>query len=140
MHAPRRLLVAVVLSLLGAVAVAQSGSAAAQNAANKALLEKYFADVNAHDLAALHAIIAKNYVQHGAYQGQSLAGMQAAFRHDFELFPDFHWTVEDSVVTKDRVVARFRITATHNHPVQFAAGAPVFPPTGKKLSWKGISI
>jgi predicted ester cyclase len=140
MNSLRRLLAAAALSFLSGVAFAQSGSAADQIAANKMLLEKYFADVNARDLAALKDIISDNYVQHGAYQGQGLAGMQAAFQHDFEMFPDFHWTVEDSVITNNKIVARFRITATHDHPVQLASGAPVFPPTGKKLAWEGISI
>ena len=66
--------------------------------------------------------------------------MQAAFQHDFEMFPDFHWTAEDSVITTDKIVACFRMTATHDHPVQLAPNAPVFPPTGKKLAWEGISI
>jgi len=140
MNAVPRTLTAVALSLLGATAFAQTGSAADQRTANAALLDHYFADVNTHDLAALKDIISENYVQHGAYQGQGLAGMQAAFRHDYEMFPDFHWTVEDSLVTNDKVVARFRITATHDHAVQLAPGAPVFPPTGKKLAWEGISI
>ncbi|HLI51815.1 MAG TPA: ester cyclase [Thermomicrobiaceae bacterium] len=135
-----RMLVGATMSLLGAVVFAPGSNAADPVAANAALLEKYFADVNTRNLAALKDVISDNYVQHGAYQGQGLAGMQAAFRHDFEMFPDFHWTVEDSVITNDKIVARFRITATHDHPVQFAPGAPLFPPTGKKLSWEGISI
>jgi predicted ester cyclase len=48
--------------------------------------------------------------------------------------------LEDSVITNDKIVARFLITATHDHPVQLGPNAPVFPPTGKKLSWEGISI
>jgi predicted ester cyclase len=136
----RRTLTAAALSLLGATLFAQNGSAADQRAANAALLDRYVADVNTHDLAALKDIIADNYVQHGAYQGQGLAGMQAAFQHDYEMFPDFHLTVEDSVITDDKIVARFRITATHDHPVQLGPGAPVFAPTGKKLAWEGISI
>jgi predicted ester cyclase len=140
MNPLHRLLTGAALSLLGTVAFAHSGNADDQIATNSALLERYFADVNGRDLAALKDVISDNYVQHGAYQGQGLAGMQAAFQHDFEMFPDFHWTVEDSVITNDKIVARFRITATHDHPVQLAPGAPVFPPTGKKLAWEGISI
>lgn len=125
--------------VLGAASAALASSADPL-AANRALVEKYFADVNARDLAALKDVIADDYVQHGAYQGQGLAGMQAAFQRDFEMFPDFHWTIEDSVITDDKIVARFRVTATHDHPVSFAPGAPVFPPTGNKLAWEGISI
>jgi predicted ester cyclase len=56
------------------------------------------------------------------------------------MFPDFHMILEDSVITNDKVVARFLITATHDRPVQLGPNAPMFPPTGKKLSWEGISI
>ena len=140
MDSLRRMLASAALAFIGSVAFAQHSIAADPIAANSALLETYFADVNNHNLEALKDIISDNYVQHGADQGQGLAGMQAAFRHDFEMFPYFHWTIEDSVITNDKIVARFRITATHDHPVQLAPGAPVFPPTGKKLAWEGISI
>jgi predicted ester cyclase len=136
----RRLLISAAVSLLAAVAFAQSGSAADQTAANAALLERYFADINGHDVAGLKDVISENYVQGESAQGQGLAGMQAAYRRYFEMFPDFHMTIEDSIVSNDKVVARFRITATHDHPVQLGPNAPVFPPTGKKLAWEGISI
>src|SRR6185437_12292704 len=129
--------IAVALVLAGASTATASADPVGANAA---LLDKYFADVNARDLAALKDVISDEYVQHGAYQGQGLAGMQAAFQHYFEMFPDFHWTVENSVITHDKVVALFRVTATHDHTVQLAPGAPAFPPTGNKLSWEGISI
>ena len=66
--------------------------------------------------------------------------MQATAGQYFQTFPDFHVTLEDSVITNDKVVARFRITATHDHSVQLGPNAPVFPPTGKTLAWQGISI
>jgi predicted ester cyclase len=127
------------LALFAAVAFARD-AAADQTAANAALLTTYFADINAHDVASLKDVIAGNYVQRDAGQGQGLAGMQAAYQHYFQMFPDFHMTLEDSVITNDKIVARFRITATHDHPVQLGPNAPVFPPTGKKLAWQGISI
>jgi predicted ester cyclase len=138
--ADMNMMASALLLLFATTVPVGSAGAADLTAANTELLQKYFADVNARDLAALKDVISDDYTQHGAYQGQGLAGMQAAFRHDFEMFPDFHWTIEDSVITNDKIVARFRITATHDHPVQFAPGAPVFPPTGNKLAWEGISI
>lgn len=140
MNSLRRSLTCGAFALLAAIASAQSVIAADQMAANAALLDEYFAAVNAHDVVALKDVIAENYVQHDAGQGRGLAGMQAAFRQYFQTFPDFHMALEDSVITNDKIVARFQITATHDHPVQFGPNAPVFPPTGKKLSWQGISI
>jgi len=128
------------LALLTVPAFVQTASAADTTATNAALLDMYFAAVNAHDLAALKDVIAESYVQHDASAGRGLAGMQAAFKRYFQMFSDFHMTPEDSVITNDKVVARFQITATHDRPVQFGPNAPVFSPTGKKLSWQGISI
>jgi predicted ester cyclase len=136
----RRILTGGALSLLATIALAQTGHAADQVAANGTLLTHYFADINAHDVAALKDVIAENYVQREATQGTGLAGMQAAYQRYFDMFPDFHLTLEDSVITDDKIVARFQITATHDRPVQLGPNAPVFPPTGKKLAWEGISI
>jgi len=127
--------------VLGSAAALPGHAAEADKAAmNAALLGRYFADVNAHDTTALVDVIADAYVQHGAGQGQGRAGMQAAFERYFAMFPDFHMALEDSVVTDDKVVARFLVTATHDRPVQLGPNAPLFQPTGKKLAWEGISI
>jgi predicted ester cyclase len=133
-------MVTALIALLAAVGSMRSGTAAEATQANAALLDRYFAAVNAHDVGALADVIGARYVQHDRGQGQGLAGMQAAFQRYFEMFPDFHWTLEDSVVTNDTVVARFRITATHDHTIQLGPDAPALPPTGKKLAWEGISI
>jgi predicted ester cyclase len=135
-----RTLIGVVMSLLMTIAPVLNGSAADQATANEVLLQRYFADINAHNVAALKDVIGENYIQRDAAQGSGLAGMQAAYRRYFAMFPDFHLTLEDSVITNDKVVARFLITATHDHQVRLGPNAPMFPPTGKKLSWEGISI
>lgn len=140
MQRVHQMLTGAALALLAAVPLARSAPAVDQPAANAALLTKYFVDINAHDTAALNEVIAENYVQRDSAQGQGLAGMQAAYQHYFQMFPDFHMTLEDSVITNDKIVARFQITATHDRPVQLGPNAPVFQPTGKHLVWQGISI
>jgi predicted ester cyclase len=127
------------VAMLALIASVQSGGAADQTA-NTALLDKYVAAFNAHDPAPFKDVVAEDYLQHNGRAGQGLAGLQAAARQYFQIFPDFHMAHEDSVITSDKVVARFQITATHDHPVQLGPNAPVFPPSGKKLSWQGISI
>ena len=135
-----RMLMAGAMAALPFFVLAPAGHAAGQAAANAALLDKYFAAVNAHDAAALDNVIAADYVQHDAAQGSGRAGMQAAFQRYFAMFPEFRMTLADSVVTDDKIVARFEITATHDRTVQLGPNAPSFPPTGKKLAWQGISI
>jgi predicted ester cyclase len=126
---------ALILALVGV-----TSRAADETAANAALLSKYVAAFNAHDAAALRDVVADQYIQHNGRAGQGVAGLEATVRQYFQTFPDFHMTLVDSVVTGDKVVARFELTATHDHVVQLAPGAPAFPPTGKRLSWQGISI
>lgn len=140
MNQRRRMLAGGALTLLTVAGLARPGRAEDATAANAELLSKYFAAVNAHDLAALKDVIAHDYLQHHARAGRGLAGMQAAFQRYFQMFPDFHMTPEASVITNDKVVARCQITATHDRPVQFGPNAPIFPPTGKHLAWQGISI
>jgi len=140
MNQLQRMLACGALALLAVIFSPRSGSAVDTTGPNASLLEKYFAAVNAHNVAALDGVIAENYVQHDIGQGHGRAGMQAAFQRYFQTFPDFHMTLEDSIITNDKIVARFQITATHDHPVQLNPNAPVFPPTGKKLAWQGISV
>jgi predicted ester cyclase len=135
-----RLLTGGAFALIAVIASVRGGIAADQTAANAALLDKYIAAFNAHDPAPLKDVVVENYLQHNGRAGQGLAGLQATARQYFQTFPDFHLALQDSVIANDKVVARFQITATHDHPVQLGPNAPVFPPTGRKLSWQGISI
>jgi predicted ester cyclase len=131
----------LILSLLAVLAAPVSFARAADaSSAGAALLDRYVAAFNAHDTDAFREIIAEKYIQHNGRAGLGLAGLQATMRQYFQTFPDFHMTLEDSIVSGDKVVARFTITATHDHTVQLAPNAPAFPPTGHKLSWQGISI
>lgn len=137
----RRIAIALAgVSIIAAAAPLKSVLAADQSAANATLLERYVAAFNAHDATGFKDIVAENYIQHNGRAGQGLAGLQATANQYFQIFPDFHMKLEDSVMNGDKVVARFTLTATHDHQVQLGPNAPAFPPTGKKLGWSGISI
>jgi predicted ester cyclase len=131
---------------LGALALATSCAFASAQGAGPgekpgvALVDRYVAAFNAHDADAFRDVIASNYIQHNGRAGQGLAGTQATLRGYFETFPDMHLQVDDLIMDGDKVVARLTITATHSHPVQLGPNAPVFQPTGKKLSWGDIEI
>jgi predicted ester cyclase len=126
--------VATAISSLPAALQAQSSNAGA------ALVDRYVAAFNNHDANALAEVIAEKYVQHNGRAGQGLAGTQATVRGYFETFPDMHMQLEDTIISRDKVVARMTLTATHSHPVQLGPGAPIFQPTGKKLTWSDIDI
>jgi predicted ester cyclase len=125
-------------ALSGALLVAPAR--AAQTEENSAILDRYVAAFNAHDVAAFGEVIAEAYIQHNGRAQPGLAGTQAALRGYFETFPDFHMQIEDRIFGGDKVVARTSLAATHTRPVQLGPGAPVFQPTGRKLAWGSIEI
>jgi len=104
-------------------ASAQSGACEPENvAANAALLDRYVAAVNAGDTAALQALFAKPYTQHGGLKGGR------------EAFPDLRVTVEDRIFAGDKIVARNTWSGTHRGT--FLAIAP----TGKKVTIRTMDI
>ena len=104
-------------------ASAQSGACVPENVApNAALLDRYVAAVNAGDTAALQALFAKPYTQHGGLKGGR------------EAFPDLHVTVEDRIFAGDKIVARNTWSGTHRGA--FLAVAP----TGKQITIRTIDI
>jgi len=137
----RRSLVTTAGAVFASLALTRAPVWAADvDTANGTLLDRYVAAFNAHDTGAFSSVIGEDYVQHNGRAGQGLAGLQEALRTYFQTFPDFHVQVEDRIFAGDRVVARNTLTATHTQPVALGSGAPVFPPTGKKLTWAGIDI
>jgi predicted ester cyclase len=132
-------------AVLGAAALITSATkarAAAPDprATGAALLDGYAAAFNAHDPDAFKAVIADNYLQHNGRSGPGLAALQSLMHGYFDTFPDFHMEIEDRIFGDDKVVARSTLTATHTHPVQLGPNAPVFAPTGNKLSWGAVDI
>jgi predicted ester cyclase len=129
-----------VLSLVLWSATADAQNPGPNQRPGAALVERYVAAFNAHDADAFRDVIADNYVQHNGRAGQGLLGTQATFRGYFQTFPDMHVQIEDLIMDGDKVVARLTVTATHGRPVQLGPNAPIFQPTGKKLSWGDIEI
>ena len=80
------------------------------------------AAVNAGDTAALQALFAKPYTQHGGLKGGR------------EAFPDLRVTVEDRIFAGDKVVARNSWSGTHRGAFLGVA------PTGKQIAIRTIDI
>lgn len=105
-----------------------------------ALLDRYVAAFNTHDIDAFRTIIADAYVQHEDRVGQGLAGVQTAFQRYFQTFPDFHMEVQQRTIGDNKVAALNLMTATHTQPVQLGPGTPAFAPTGKSLAWHAFDL
>jgi predicted ester cyclase len=137
----RSIVVAVAIAVVASVTSPWLASSPAQNAnIGATLVDRYIAAFNNHDADALAEIIAEKYVQHNGRAGQGIAGTQATIKSYFATFPDMHMQLEDTVISGDKGRRTDYADGDHSHPVQLGPGAPVFQPTGKKLTWGDIDI
>lgn len=127
---------APILANTAARARDSTATSAGQVAANRAILDRYVEGFNRHDPDEFKDIITTDYIQHNGRAGPGLAGLQSALSGYFKIFPDFHMTAEDSIISADKIVARLTPTATHSQPVQLA---PI-PRCSRRraTSWSGV--
>src|SRR4051812_27920827 len=82
------------------------------------LLQRFIDDViNARDLdGAMSELVAENFVELNPFPGQGpgRAGLADVLRMMFAGFPDLRWTVQDTLVEGDRVMAVSTWTGTHD--------------------------
>lgn len=105
---------------------------------NQQLIESYFYDVwNKGNLSKLDEIIDPSYVNHNPGMPNPSAGPQglkpivAAMRN---AIPDLTYTIEETIITPDRIVARTLIKGTQMGTL-FG-----IPATGKKFEIRQINV
>jgi predicted ester cyclase len=130
---------AVSLALPAARASAADSCENAGEATNLAILDRYDAAFNAHDVGAFKDVIGASYIQHNGRFGNGLAELQKNFHGYFHSIPDIHMQIEDRIAASDKVVARTLLTATHDRTITLGPEQS-FPATGKKLAWGGMEI
>ena len=99
---------------------------------NKAIVRKAIEAINKKDLSLLDDLVAPNYFDHIAQQGQEL--IKQFLVMFYKGFPDFHATIEDIIAEGDKVWARVTYSGTHTG--EYLG----FAPTGKKISYKSVTI
>jgi len=101
-----------------------------------ATMRRLYESINAGDIGGFESRLADDFVEHEEVPGFSpnKTGVGEYFRMLLSAFPDFHMVPEDVLASGDKVVARVRVTATHNGPFMG------IPATGKKASVNLIDI
>jgi predicted ester cyclase len=101
---------------------------------NKVLIRRYFDAVNAHDAAAVLALVHPDAVFH--YGEHTVQGHEAYARGNaagLQTFPDWSVTIESLIAEGDLVALRGTIQATHRGP--FNAGPRgLIAPTGARVT------
>jgi steroid delta-isomerase-like uncharacterized protein len=80
-----------------------------------ATMRRLYDAVNAHDIDAISAVMADDFIEHEEMPGfpSSKQGALDFFELSFAAFPDLHFAPEDVLVDGDKGVARLRFTGTH---------------------------
>lgn len=102
----------------------------------KAINDRFFEEViNNRNFSIMEEFIAPEYVMHGAQPPvEGPEGFRQLGERVLITFPDIHFTVDDFVTDGEKMVVRWTARGT-----QKGAFGQI-PPTGKEVSWSGISI
>jgi predicted ester cyclase len=104
---------------------------------NKAVIRSLIEVENKKDLALLDDLMAPDFVDHDL-QLRSLESYKQFDAKFFMGFPDCHEIIEGIIAEGDKVWARVKVTGTHKGEFEF--GPIKLAPTGKKVTWKSVSI
>ena len=108
------------------------------SADNKAVVRRLYEEVwNKRKLEVINEIISPSHALQASNIFGSSIGPEAYKRNVllfFAGYPDLHWTIEDTIAEKDKVVACWTISGTHKGDY---LGVPA---TNKKVSVEGITI
>ena len=107
---------------------------------NKAIVRRLYEEVwNRRKLEVVSEIISPSHALHAPnISGSSSSIGPEAYKRQISLllagYPDLHWTIEDTIAEKDKVVVCWTISGTHKGDYM---GVPA---TNKKVSVDGITI
>ena len=98
------------------------------------LADLYVEMINAHDPDLVDRFVAEDYVNHNAFVADGREANRQFWTVFFAGLPDVRVTMEDLVVSGDRVVGRFIYRGTHTGDLMG------IPATGKPVEMRSIDI
>jgi len=99
-----------------------------------ALVEAFVTMLNQHDPDLVDRFVATDYVNHNVFVRDGREANRSFWARFFAALPDLTATVEDVVVSGDRVVGRFVYLGTH------AGEFMGIPATGRRIEMRSIDI
>jgi steroid delta-isomerase-like uncharacterized protein len=104
---------------------------------NKALVRRFYAEIDKGNLDAMDELVAENYLDHNPPPFPGLASGREGLKRAFEIFwqatPGYH-RIEDQIAEGDRVVTRMTSFGKHEGDL------PGAPRTGNDLKMTSITI
>ncbi|MFC2083957.1 ester cyclase [Bacteroidota bacterium] len=102
---------------------------------NKTLITRVPEWFNSGDTTIAHDIFAENIINHFPNHptAANLVGIKQFCAVSRIEWPDFHVTIDEMIAEENFVLVHWTVTGTHQ-------GGVIFPPTGKQVAWRGITI
>jgi predicted ester cyclase len=107
-------------------------------AENKALVRRFYEEIDRGNLAAMDDLVAEDYLDHSpppfsAHRAAGREGLKENFRLFLKATPGYH-VIEDQIAEGDRVVTRLRACGIHE------GDFPGIPRTGNRLEMTATVI
>ncbi len=104
---------------------------------NKALVRRFYEEIDKGNLEAMDELVAEDYMDHSPPPFPGLApgreGLKQAFKFFWEATPGYH-KIEDQIAERDKVVTRLTAYGVHEGDL------PGIPKTGNKLEMTATVI
>ena len=104
---------------------------------NKALIRRFYAEIDAGNLDTMDELVAEGYLDHNPPPFPGLAagreGLKQAFRIFWRATPGRH-EIEDQIAEGDKVVTRLTAYGVHERDL------PGIPATGRQVKMTGTAI
>ena len=97
---------------------------------NKALVRRFYAEIDAGNIDAMDELVAEDYIDHNPPPFPGLASGREGLKQAFEIFwkaTPGHHTIEDQIAEGDKVVTRLTAVGKHEDDL------PGIPRTGADL-------
>ncbi|HYB37222.1 MAG TPA: ester cyclase [Mycobacterium sp.] len=100
----------------------------------RGLAETFVTMLNEHDPDLVDRFVARDYVNHNVFVGDGREANRKFWAGFFAALPDLTATMEDLVISGDRVVGRFVYRGTHTGELMGIPG------TGRRVEMRSIDI
>ena len=101
---------------------------------NRALVDTFVRMLNEHDPDMVAELVAVHYVNHNPFVDDGRDANRELWAGFFAALPDLQVSIDDVVVTEDRVVGRFTYRGTHRGEL-FG-----IPASGRRIEMRSIDI
>ena len=102
---------------------------------NKTIVRRFIDAYNTKNLTLFDELVAPDYIDH-THQQKGRDAFVELFTLSFDVFPDWHESIQDIIAEEDKVWVRAIATGTHK--AKWNHFGVRFPPTGKKLKMEMV--